>query len=342
MTSFSDIYYRIDGKSLFRYSWQWDSRPYPGTFNPRVVIHETGHALGLPDYYDYDGTVGPGGGVGGLDMMDSVWGDHNCFSKLLLDWISPQVYNLFSRRVTLGASGNTQDAVLAMPEFNPDSPYCEFFMVQNRFRLENDQEYPANGLLVWHIDARLNSQGSNFRYDNSYTSHKLLRLMEADGLEEIERGGIADAGDYYVAGREFNPSTFPNSNRYDGTSTGMTCSSISPSGLSMSFFLAVNYTLYPPLNFSVNRLANDFVFFKEYINRLTWASNPDNRTQITHYLLYKKLRGQSDDCLEFLAQVSPGIFYYEHRGLKTNEFYTYRIIAVDRNGMESQPGEVSN
>jgi len=52
-----------------------------------VVIHETGHALGLPDYYDYDDKVGPRGGVGGLDMMDNNWGDHNPFSKWLLGWL---------------------------------------------------------------------------------------------------------------------------------------------------------------------------------------------------------------------------------------------------------------
>ena len=65
-------------------------KPTGGRLRRRyVVIHETGHALGLPDYYDYDDTVGPRGGVGGLDMMDANRGDHNCFSKFLLDWMTP-------------------------------------------------------------------------------------------------------------------------------------------------------------------------------------------------------------------------------------------------------------
>ena len=39
-----------------------------------VLIHETGHALGLDDYYD---TVGSTGGFGGGTMMDSNVGDQD-------------------------------------------------------------------------------------------------------------------------------------------------------------------------------------------------------------------------------------------------------------------------
>jgi len=75
---------------------------------------------------------------------------------------------------------------------------------------------------------------------NSYTSHKLLRLMEADGLEEIETGdGNADSGDYYVAGKTFGPATTPNSNRYSGTQTDILVSNISASGNPMSFDLSL-------------------------------------------------------------------------------------------------------
>ena len=72
-THFTDFSYIVDGVRLSKYSWQWESNPPEGSFSPRTAIHETGHALGLPDYYDYDDTVGPDGGVGGLDMMER-WG----------------------------------------------------------------------------------------------------------------------------------------------------------------------------------------------------------------------------------------------------------------------------
>jgi len=237
MWYFHDQTFTIDGKTLDTYSWQWESRPWPGTFSPLVAIHETGHALGLPDLYDYDGNVGPDGGVGGLDMMDNNWGDHNCFSKFVLDWTTPTMINSGSHTVTLSGSGSSQDAVLVMPGISSGDQFEEFFMVQNRYRTNNDNTYPIypnDGLLIWHIDARLDGTGDNYLYDNSYTDHKLVRLMEADGLEEIEQNGWADAGDYYTEGDTFGPSTFPNSNSYGGSSTGITVENISASGTVMT------------------------------------------------------------------------------------------------------------
>jgi len=228
----------LDGKQFANatYSWQWESYDEPpGFFYPYVTIHETGHALGLPDLYDYDDEVGPRGGVGGLDMMDSNWGDHNGFSKMLLDWLTPEVCAFGNRNGTfaLRPTASFKDAVIFWPDYAADRPFSEFFMVQNRTRVANDTGLPADGLLLWHVDARLGPDGY-FLYDNSYTAHKFVRLMEADGLEEIERGGGGDAGDYYVAGKRFNRNTTPTSDAYDGTPTNAYLDSISGSGSDMT------------------------------------------------------------------------------------------------------------
>ncbi len=241
-TWFGDSTFRLDGKRLTNYSWQWELYNYPsGTFNPSTIIHETGHALGVPDYYDYDDAVGPDGGVGSLDIMDGT-GDHNCFSKFMLDWITPTVVPGGTRTVSLRTSGLYPDALLFMPGAADGEIFGEFFMVQNRLRSGNDTGLftGSDGLVVWHVDARLNAWGSDFLYDNSYTDHKLLRLMEADGLEEIETfSASADAGDYYKAGASFGPLTFPDTSRYGGMPTSMLMTSVTgtttPMGVTIVF-----------------------------------------------------------------------------------------------------------
>lgn len=55
-----------------------------------VLIHETGHLLGLKDYYSEDEDE-QYFATAKFDMMDMNIGDHNAFSKMLLDWTTPYV-----------------------------------------------------------------------------------------------------------------------------------------------------------------------------------------------------------------------------------------------------------
>lgn len=94
-----DTFPVLDGKTLAQYSWQ-EEFMYQGTasedrkFSVETVLHETGHALGLPDYYDYAPTWSPNGGVGSMDLMGNCevfTGDHNCLSKWALGPITPEI-----------------------------------------------------------------------------------------------------------------------------------------------------------------------------------------------------------------------------------------------------------
>ena len=245
-TSFGDDNFTVGGMHLQDYTWQWESNPAGGPFTARVAIHETGHALGLADYYDYDDTVGPKGGVGGLDMMAWNWGDHNCFSKWILDWINPTVVASGSSLIPLSPSTTSGEAVLVMPGITADDRFTEFFMAQNRYRSGNDQTVPTDGLLIWHVDAALNASGTDFLYNNSDTAHKLLRLMEADGLEEIEQNKQANAGDFYLPGKSFGDVTTPSSVAYSGQPTKVEVGGITQAGTVFSATYAITGTL-PPL-----------------------------------------------------------------------------------------------
>ena len=228
--------YTIDGKQMGDYVWGWLANPLDGDYDVHTEIHETGHALGLPDYYDYDDTVGPDGGLGGLDMQHDNVGDWNCFSKFMADWVTPTTIAFGSQTITLNPSGTSQDCVLIMPDATAGEEFNEYYMAQYRKGgTGNDpSDYPT-GLAIWHVDATLNSAGTSWAYNNSYTDHKLLRRMEADGLEDIETGnGHADAADFYIPPSFFGPTTFPDSSDYAGQPTTILIDQLTTPGATMS------------------------------------------------------------------------------------------------------------
>ena len=249
-TGWSDSSYSIDGMKLGKYVWQWEGYyGAAGKLSPSVATHEMGHVLGLPDYYDYDGTVGPNGGLGRLDMMDGNWGDHNSFSKWVLEWLTPTVVSSGSQTLTLNPSGTSQDAVVIMPGATSNDAFREFYIAQNRYRVGNDptansslsSKYPTDGMLIWHVDARLNADGTDYKYDNSYTDHKLLKLVQADGLDRIEKSNAtADAAMYYKAGKTLTPISSPNSRDYLGVDTRVNVTGITQSGTQMNATFSID------------------------------------------------------------------------------------------------------
>jgi len=226
-TYFSDKSLKAGSKTIGSYSWMTAANSWSdpaSLFGLNTLIHETAHALGLPDYYDYKPGVGPNGGLGFLDMMDAARFDHNCFSKFLLGWVDPEIMTAGDFKLR-PASEFPECALLAPPGWKRN-PFSEYFLVENRRRSGNDADraFPGEGLLVWHVDARLNPAGNGFLYDNSFTEHKLLKLMEADGLEEIEtvEKYFVTQDDFYTDGRTLGPVTRPSSSLYDGTAVGLT------------------------------------------------------------------------------------------------------------------------
>src|SRR5690606_28476123 len=102
----------LDSITLVPYSWGGPDNP----LNQDVTDHETGHLLGLPDFYDYNSSIGTCGGLGGFDLMDGNGIDHNCFSKYLLDWIDPHIITEGDHDVILRPSSQYPDAIIIMPE----------------------------------------------------------------------------------------------------------------------------------------------------------------------------------------------------------------------------------
>jgi len=97
----------------------------------------------------------------------------------------------------------------------------------------------------------------------------------------------------------------------------------------------------PPLLAKVERLTNDLVFTKEYVNQLSWQHNPIN-VSFTGYRIRRKTKGAADSSYELLAEVGATVTQYADRQRSREHLFTYKITAVTSRGEESQPAIVGN
>ncbi|MFA6627617.1 MAG: hypothetical protein WCQ80_03235 [Bacilli bacterium] len=202
------------------------------TVNATTYIHETGHLLGLDDYYDYDLKEGPVGGLGGADMMDMAVGDHSVVSKYLLDWITPTVV-LNTQTTTLSSFSSTGEALII---YKDDlSPFSEYIILiyftpdgLNSITKGYNGLFNTSGVLIYHVDARIEEgigdshndiYDTPFSFNNSTSDHKFIKIIEGDGNDSIENTTYSEYGEYAS-----NSDLFRNGDQlidytwYDGTS----------------------------------------------------------------------------------------------------------------------------
>lgn len=137
-----------------------------------VLIHETGHMLGLMDYYSYaNSDYSP---LGFFDMMDQNSGDHNPYSKMQLGWIKP--YVVLGDAEIFIPTYHYKDAVIVIPsddreykvvngklQFNVYDEYLVLdYYTRNNLYSQNYEGSSYNytipsrsGILLYHVDARL-------------------------------------------------------------------------------------------------------------------------------------------------------------------------------------------
>lgn len=186
-------------------------------YNLETIIHETGHLLGLDDYYDYDDTIGPNGGIGGGDMMDYNVGDHNAYSKLILGWISPYIIYKETTTIDLTPFQENGDVVIIFKEWN-NTFFDEYLIIDfytpdklNSVAAGENGLFSSSGIRIYHVNAKLNNPEDCFSifeltlYNNSYTSKRLITLIEADGKDDISKNGFSENSDLFVTNDQYAP-----------------------------------------------------------------------------------------------------------------------------------------
>jgi M6 family metalloprotease-like protein len=183
-----------------RYFWseyKMISTAYYTTPSPTIdchtLIHETGHLMGLNDYYSYEKTDAGAqteAPAGCADMMDMNVGDHNAYSKMLYNWLRPK--NGDKGLHLLNVDGSSNDFTITLNSFEDSgdaivvrntskdpwnkSPYDEYLVLQystptgmnasdskgygewKTIQNSHGGTYEFPGLQVFHVDSRNGQQ----------------------------------------------------------------------------------------------------------------------------------------------------------------------------------------
>ena len=165
-------YYEYDGVSANDYMWlsyQFMFETSDGfgnliidpnaPINSYTFVHEFGHVLGAEDYYDVAGKRTP---LGGYDVMDSMAGDHNPFTKIHFGWITSSrlVVTDTAVTLTLEAFGESGDTLILANNWDPAlGAYQEYYVIvyYTNDGLNGGQGgyFEEEGLLVYHVNASL-------------------------------------------------------------------------------------------------------------------------------------------------------------------------------------------
>lgn len=180
--------------------------------NTETIIHETGHLLGLDDYYDYDESRGPAGGLGGGDMMDYNVGDHNPFSKMLMGWVSPYIVN-DTCSITLDPFYLSGKCILLTDEFS--TIFDEYYLIDyycplglNMLEAGYNGLFGTSGIRVYQVDATLTNKDvfnaiDIYQYNNGNGSHKLINLVQSSGNNTIENGYLSSDADLFKFNKDY-------------------------------------------------------------------------------------------------------------------------------------------
>lgn len=172
-----------------------------------TFVHETGHLLGLNDYYCSYGSFNP---TGGLTMMDHNVLDLDAYSKMCLGWTYPYVAT-DECALALRPFETSGDCLLVSNHWN-GSAMDEYLLIEyytptglnqqdsaSPYLGNNEQGFTEPGLLIYHVDARIAEIYS--KTTSGVTSYSFGRYVNnpdlSSGLFAISGSNAVSSYQYY-------------------------------------------------------------------------------------------------------------------------------------------------
>jgi immune inhibitor A len=185
-----------------------------------IIAHEFGHLLGLIDLYPAGASANGPFGLGDWSLMAT--------GALLNQGRTPANLDAWSRYrlgfalPTVIDASPTGQVVLFSPEERQvlklwgAGGETEYFLVEDRYQRGFDAYLPGQGLLIYHVDEKIQT--------NSSSLHPKVRIEQADGSRDLNRtegnrGDLSDPFPNVLSGLdrdEFDANTSPGSGSYLG------------------------------------------------------------------------------------------------------------------------------
>ncbi|MCQ2741880.1 MAG: hypothetical protein MJ239_01090 [Bacilli bacterium] len=230
------------------YFWLSYDFIYGPVSTPKVdahtLIHETGHMLGLDDYYaSSTGMYSDYNPTGGWVMMDENILDHDVYSKMALGWTNPYVVtgpcdlsinpsqtsgDCILIPTSSGWNGSSFDEYLLLELYTP----TDLNYLDSHTAYKNRQKhYTTYGVKLYHVDARMvktrvtdqrtwtyadeskfsNSYfyeigATNCNKSRGYTDQRfdLIRLISADNVNTFTGNQLSDENSLFQTGSSFS------------------------------------------------------------------------------------------------------------------------------------------
>ena len=237
-----------------------------------VMAHELGHAyFDLPDLYD---TSAIGSGIGAFGLMGSgAWGYKStseksgatpvhlsAWSKEKIGACVPQTVDNGTNNITLPAVYQSSIHASSCKIYKAStSTSGEYFLFENRspggydrglyFKIlygsedsiySNNDDLYTGGVAIWHVKDILSSCNNVSTNNCEAQSPKLVDLEEANNGDLDNGSSNGRTTHLFYSGNSvtFNDNSTPNSKLYDNSSSGISATSTSAAGVSMTLTIS--------------------------------------------------------------------------------------------------------